>query len=132
MKKKKILLIILLLLFIGVISSQIFFIYTRKGNLELLVCNEKLSTNLTHIEIYIDGEKVIEDTFDTYYSNYSVKTALSNHSLIIKINGYESEEIRFNTILFTSIYIDYHVDELNQNKPRICFGIKKIPIYFLS
>ena len=129
--KKKILLIIFLLIFIGFISSQVFFICTNKGNLKFVVCNEALPDSV-HIEIYIDGKKALEDRLEVPYNIYSLKTSLSSHIAIIKIDGYESEEIRFNTILFTSIYVDYSVDKLNQNKQRIYFEIQKHPIYYLS
>jgi hypothetical protein len=136
MKIKKVLLISLSVIFIAFISLQLFFICTYKGNLHFLICNESLSADsVYHLEIYIDGNKVIDEQLDPYYSYYSdhfIKTTLKNHTAIVKINGYASEEIKFNTILFTSIYVDYYVDELRNNKKRIFFTIQKHPIYFLA
>jgi hypothetical protein len=135
MRTKTILLVILSVASVLFVSLQVFFVCSCRGNLEILVCYESFSADLAavaHLEIYIDGSKVIEDDqLESYYSTYSIRTTLGNHTAIVTIDGYASEEIKFNTILFTSVYIGYFIDKF-RNEKSIYFSVQKHPIYFLS
>jgi len=85
---------------------QVFGIYAHRGNLSFTICNES-SIDSTNIEIYIDGHKVNEQHLN-YYTFYSTYISPKNHVAVIKINGDVSQEIKFNTILYTDIFISYY------------------------
>ena len=109
---------------------QSFSIYVNKGNLSFTICNES-GIDSAVIEIYIDGHKVNEQNLH-YYTFYSTYISPKNHVVVIKINEEISQEIQFNTVLFTRIYIDYQGDDSNSGHgTRFYFSISKWPIQFL-
>jgi hypothetical protein len=108
MKKKKIAIISICLLFAVLIGWQFISIYTNKGNLTFTICNE--SGIYDSVEIYIDGNKIVAEKEFYYYSFYKMYITPKNHVAVVKINGEVSEEIKFNAMLFTNIYVDYQGD----------------------
>jgi hypothetical protein len=142
-KKKKVLLIVLSVLFILFVAEQFYCIYSCQGNLNFLIYNEYAYTmesddndlDTAHIEIYIDGNKVVNDTLIGIYNSYSIMTTFRNHTAVIKVNGEVSKEIKFNTILWTSIYVEIRRDarfDWEEYRERFDISISKCPIIFLS
>ncbi|MFV0469560.1 MAG: hypothetical protein ACK5MK_11615 [Dysgonomonas sp.] len=129
---KKIIVIVILSIFSLFIIWQIFGICMHKGNLSFTICNES-GIDSTLIEIYIDGKKVERGQNADYYTFYSLYMSPKNHTAVIKINGDASQEIKFNTILFTSIYVDYYGDK-RSDECGVKFAVitSKWPIQFLS
>ena len=131
MKKGKIFLIGLSIIFLMFIIWQGYGIYIHKGNLSFTICNESGIDSL-NIEIFIDGEKKFDDKLQILYGFYSMKISPNNHEAIIKINGDVSQKIKFNTVLFTNIYVDYHSDRgYKEQETRFNVSISKCPIQFL-
>ena len=92
--------------------------------------------NTIHIEIYIDGNKVLEEHYTGIWKGFSLQTKLKRQKVVIKINGDESPELRINTLLFTHIQVFYYggdrhfYDDVDE---KFKFRIKKRPVFlFLS
>jgi len=131
-KKKKIILIGLFIIFSLFTVWQGYGIIIHKGNLSFTICNES-GIDLPNIEIYIDGKKVVDDQLRSIYSFYSMSIIPKNHEAIIKINGDVSQKVKFNTFLFTNIYVDYHSDRFYEEQgTRFDISISKWPIQFLA
>ena len=131
MKKKRIIIITFVLCSLIVIW-QVFGIYTHRGNLSFTICNE-YNIDADSIEIYIDGNRVVTKQHLDYYTFYSMYITPKNHEAVIKVNGNVSQEIKFNTILFTRIFICYYEDSVyNENGIRFNISVSKCPIQFLS
>jgi hypothetical protein len=63
------------------------------------------------IEIYIDGKIVVNEVVNDFswheYSFYSMFITPINHTVVVKMNDDISREIKFNSVMFTHIYVDY-------------------------
>jgi hypothetical protein len=106
----------------------------HQGNLSLTIINMSKIDSLNG-EIYIDGEKVFSGQLGSWhsYTSYSKFISPRNHIAVIKINGDVSQEIKFNTILFTKIFIDYSGNNINnEDKMRFNVRIGKWPFHFLA
>ena len=131
-KKKKAILIGLFIIFLFFVLWQGYGIYIHKGNLSFTICNES-SIDSPNIEIYIDDKKILDNKLLPIYSFYSMSMSPKNHEVIIKINGDVSQKIKFNTILFTNIYVDYQGDKcIDGHGTRFYISISKCPIQFLA
>lgn len=140
MKKiKKISLIVFSVILVGFILQQFYYRFKYEGNLVFYISNESLIDS-AQLEIFIDGTKVLDDKVTNQITHlskrYSVKTALDNHTIIIKINGDVAEEIKLNTFLVTFVNVDYYGDRLNvpgsEDRKHFNINIRKYPIYFIA
>jgi hypothetical protein len=93
-----------------------------------------------HLEIYIDGNKVLDEKLSnegvSLRKPYSIKTTLSNHTAMIKINGEVSKKIEFNTFLVTFIDVEYYGDRFDivsdGYSEHFIISIQKHSIFFIS
>ena len=108
MKKKKKVIIIISIVCSLLVIWQAFSIYVHKGNLSFTICNMS-DLDSPDVEIYIDGKKVLSDKLGGWHSYgfYSMSLSPKNHVAVTKINGDVSQKIKFNTILYTNIYVSY-------------------------
>ena len=134
--KKKILLTILILAVLFVLF-QLCSIHLYKGNLYFFIHDEHWVDTI-HIEIFIDGNKVIEEHYTGIWKGFSFNTKLKRHKVVIKINGHESQELHINTVLFTHIQVFYYDDSnIMENSfyddvdERFKFVIKKRPVFLI-
>jgi len=133
-KTKKSIIISISIVFSLFVIWQMFSIYTHKGNLSFTICNLS-DIDSPDVEIYVDGEKVFSSQLGSWhtYTSFSMCISPNNHVAIIKINGNVSQEIKFNTILFTRIFIDYSNRSIyNEDGIRFDFSISKWPFHFLA
>ena len=132
MKKK--IIISISVIFSLFVLWQGFSIYMHKGNLAFTIINMSKIDSLNG-EIYIDGEKVFSGQLGSWhsYTSYSMFISPRNHVAVIKINGDVSQEIKFNTILSTKIFIDYNGNSINnESEIRFNVSISKWPFHFLA
>jgi hypothetical protein len=115
------------------VAWQVFGLYFHKGNLVFFFFYE--SRQKGDIEIYIDGKKIktLEDDSIVYYF-YSTFVSPKNHILVIKFNNFESEEIKFNAILFTCISVDIQSNRYDNPDNIVHFRINKSkwPLIFVA
>ena len=108
--------------------------YMNKGNLSLTIINMSKIDSLIG-EIYIDGEKVFSGQLGPWhsYTSYSMFISPRNHVAVLKINGDVSQEIKFNTILSTKIFIYYNGNIINNEcEIRFNVSISKWPFHFFA
>ena len=146
MKRKKIIIVNISVLFSLFVIWQVFSVYMHKGNLSFTIFNytRNFDDNYNYtepdsvfIEIYIDGNKIVAEQQLSHwpYIYHSMWISPKNHVAVVKINGDVSQEIKFNTILFTDILVNYCGDSIyNDNEDEIRFRIRisKWLIHFLA
>ncbi len=124
---------------IALILQQLYFRAKYEGNLVLYISNESL-VDSARLEIFVDGKKVLEDKVTNQvthlYKQYSVKTTLGNHAVVIKVAGESSEEIKLNTFLVTFVSVDYYGDRLDvpgsEDGKHFSIDTEKFPMIFIS
>ena len=131
--KKKILIFIPIIVIVFILF-QLCCIHLYKGNLIFFVINEYWIDSI-HVEIYVDGYRVVERHDAGIYSTYPLKAKLKKQKVVIKINGDESQEFYINTVLFTHIVVNYYGDHPIRESPfydggdvRFKIRIKKRPV----
>jgi hypothetical protein len=130
--KLKLLIIVLpLIILLSIVISQIWFLSRSNGNNLVFLIGNNFVVN-EKIEIFIDGKKVIEDTLNrNFYQGYCFKVSMRNHTALIIINGCK-QEIKFNSILYTDIFIDYYgLGDRNIHGQYMTYTIRKTPFYAL-
>lgn len=132
MKKKwKLLIVLPILILLLLILSQIWLLNKSNGyNLDFLIGNNYVVKD--KIEIFIDSNKVLEDSLNgSFYEGWSFKVSKKNHSALIIINGCK-QEIKFNSVLYTNIFIDYYgINDRNVHGHYMTYTIHKTPYYTL-
>lgn len=127
--KRKTFLIAIPIIVIFLIGQQVSRYYKYDGNLIVCISNQSKLDSL-NIELYIDGEKIISDTFtNSTFHNYKinpVKLSIGKHILLVKSKGFASQEITLTSLFIRWLIVDFFEnDDIIGNDEKYTFLITR-------